>query len=427
MSPMNSPRTLAPVLSFRGARRTVEDYASERRPVGTETVPLADSLGRTLAKPITADRDLPPFPRSTRDGFAVRAEDIAGGTTRLRIAGEIKAGDAAEVFAGPLKLGEAVRIMTGAAVPKGADAVVMVEHTTTEAESVMVQRRVSPGENIVVRGAEATQESVIVPRGSRITHAVIAAAASVGKATIEVFRRPRVSILCTGDELVAVDATPAAHQIRNSNGPSLAAQVAQAGGEPVLLPMTPDNPGALKKLIAAGLESSLLIISGGVSMGKYDFVESVLEAFAPEFFFTGALVQPGKPIVFADALRPGTELSPFYVPLFGLPGNPVSTMVTFELFVKPVLNALCGRRPAMLVFPQARLKADIRVKQGLTRFLPARFNGELDEATVEAVPWQGSGDVVSVAGASCYIVVPPESELLRAGEMVSILIPGVEL
>jgi molybdopterin molybdotransferase len=423
---MDSTHALAPILSFQDARQLVDDYARERRPRGRESVPLADALGRVLAEPIVADRDLPPFPRSTRDGFAVRSADLAEIPTRLRLAGEIKAGDPREAFPGPLQPADAVSIMTGAALPGGADAVVMVEYTTTENQVVTIQRAVAAGENVVAQGSEAAASAVIAPRGSRINHAIVAAAASVGKSSVEVFARPRVAILCTGDEVVPVDAAPAAHQIRNSNGPSLAAQVSLAGGEPVLLQLAPDEPKALRKLIAQGLDASLLLITGGVSMGKYDFVESVLEAFAPEFYFTGALIQPGKPIVFADALRPGSELSPFYVPLFGLPGNPVSTMVTFELFVRPVLAALCGYQSS-LRFPQVRLKTELRTRTGLTRFLPALLGGELSETTVEPVSWKGSGDVVSAAAANCYIVVPPDRDCLEVGEMVSIMIPGADL
>ena len=417
----------APILPFREARDLVEDFAHRCRTPERESVPLGDALGRALGQALLADRDLPPFPRSTRDGYAVRTEDLAPLPAHLLLVGEIKAGDSAELFSRTLQPGQAVSIMTGAAVPAGADAVVMVEHASVADSWVTIKRATARGENIVARAAEAHAQDVVVAMGARINHATIAVAAAVGKTTIEVFTRPHVAVLCTGDEVVPIDQTPAPHQIRNSNAHSLAAQVTAAGGVPYLLPIAPDEPEALQKLLAEGLGSSLLLVTGGVSMGKYDFVESALEPFAPQFFFTGALIQPGKPTVFAEALRPGTESAPFRLPVFGLPGNPVSTMVTFELFVRPVLAALCGQRPAPLRFPQARLASDFHGKPGLTRFLPARFTGKGAEIGVELIPWKGSGDVVSAASATCYVVIEPESDNLRAGEVVPILIPGAEL
>jgi len=228
-----------------------------------------------------------------------------------------------------------------------------------------------------------------------------------------------VAILPTGDELVEVAAQPAPHQIRNSNSYSLAAQVEAAGAEPVQLPIAPDEAVQLRKLIEQGLSSDLLLLSGGVSMGKYDLVEQVLAELQAEFFFTGAQIQPGRPVVFGRAPRqPGAAPTCF----FGLPGNPVSTLVCFDLFARPVIEALSGAAPAPLAFVQARLAAEIRTKTGLTRFLPATLSGQNGPAQVEPVRWQGSGDMVSLTRANCYIVVPPDRERLPAGEMVSVLL-----
>ncbi|HZR28857.1 MAG TPA: gephyrin-like molybdotransferase Glp [Terriglobales bacterium] len=409
------------VLSFAEARKVVEEAGKgllRGRSFSTEKVNLLNSVGRVLAEQIVADRDFPPFNRATRDGFAVRAADIlgAGETTpiRLRVVGETKAG--APQYGDAVKPGEALEIMTGAPAPAGSEyAIVMVEHTSRQGDEVLVRRAVKAGENIVATGSEARKGSHLLAPGRRIDYAAVALTASVGKAQVEVFRRPQIAILSTGDEIVEVNATPQAHQIRNSNSYSLAAQVATAGGAPVQLPIAADNISALRGLIQKGLESDLLLLSGGVSMGKYDLVEQVLAEFGAEFLFTGALIQPGKPVVFGRAgSTPGQPTCYF----FGLPGNPVSTMVTFELFARPVIDALCGSPPASLQLLQARLKSEIKTKTGLTRFLPAL----LADSQVETVRWQGSGDMAATAQANCYVVVPPDREIIPAGTMVEILL-----
>ena len=419
---VSMPVTGQPELpTFATVRAMIEKYASTLRPTRAERVSLEDAPGRVLAKSIAADRDLPPFPRSARDGFAVRVGDLRDTSISLKVIGELKAGDdAGRFFVGE---GECVSIMTGAAVPEGANAVVMVEYATQAGGFVSFQRGAEAGENIVPRGSEARAGQELVAKGMRIGHAVIAAAATVGQTELTVYCRPTVAILATGDELVPIDAAPGPYQIRNSNSFSLAAQVRAAGGSPSILPTAPDDPVRLRELIAEGLQSDLLLLSGGVSMGKYDIVENVLEEFGVRFLFTGALIQPGKPVVFGESEMDGGHRAR----VFGLPGNPVSTMVTFELFVRPVLESLAGRPMRTLRFTQAKLAEDLRTKPGLTRFLPARLNGEAGTVQVERLNWQGSGDIVTVVQASCYIVVPPDRELIAAGEMVSILIPGADL
>ena len=421
---MTTPASNASVLPFRQARESVEAYARSIAPPPTESVLILDTLGRVLAYPISADRDLPPFDRSTRDGFAVRAADVASVPAKLRCVGELRAGDTHSKIA-TLGAGECVEIMTGAAVPGGADAVVMVEYTSRDGDSISISRSVAAGENIVPRGSEATKGQVLVDRGARINHAVVALTATTGsRRNMTIYARPTVAILSTGDELVDIESTPAPHQIRNSNSYSLAAQIIRAGGEPRILPIAVDELRRLTELVEEGLTADLLLITGGVSMGKYDFVEQVLSKFYSHIFFTGALIQPGKPVVFLDALRPGTSK---HVPVFGLPGNPVSTMVTFELFVRPVLDALCGAVPQPLRFYKATLGSDVKAKTGLTRFLPAQLSGSGADTRVSLTPWQGSGDIVSVAHSNCYIVVPPECDKIAAGETVSILLPGADL
>ena len=430
---MRAPSTESLVLTFEDARRVAERHASQVPPGASETLDLLLSAGRVLAETIVADRDIPPFPRSTRDGYAVRASDLARLPAKLKVIGEIKAGPLPGRVLPTLKPGETFSIMTGAPAPQGADAVVMVEYTSQQDGVVEFTKSITPGENIVAQGAEAQRCDLLVDSGALLNEAAIALAASVGKSKVKVFVRPRVAILTTGDEIVAIDAQPGPTQIRNSNTYSLAVQVQEAGGDPVLLPIAPDEPRRLRQLIEEGLRSDLLLMTGGVSMGRYDLVEQVLAELQAEFFFTGARIQPGKPVVFgrcqcgssrparSGALAPGSSrVSHKY--FFGLPGNPVSTMVTFELFARSMLEALAGMRPRPLAFLHARLKSEIRVKTGLTRFLPAILSGEYEQSHVELVPWQGSGDIAARARSNCFIVIPPDREHILAGEWVAVML-----
>jgi molybdopterin molybdotransferase len=401
----------ASILSFEEARALVEDHASRLRPKGRELLGILDAQGRVLAEPINADRDFPPFPRATRDGYAIRAADLNKLPADLQIIGEIKAGGTPSALS--VESGQAASIMTGAAVPEGADAVVMIEHTSRVGDRVHVTRRVAATENIVAAGAEAKRGDKLLAPGARIGYAEVAVAASVGRSRVLVHAKPRVAVLSTGDEVVDIDIPPGPYQIRNSNSYSLAAQIQAAGGETVVLPIAPDEPYRLRELLIEGMESDLLLITGGVSMGKYDLVEQALAELKAKFFFTGAQIQPGKPVVFGRV-----EQKHF----FGLPGNPISTMVTFELFAKPMLEALAGISPRNLVFTHAKLKSEIRTKTGLKRFLPALLSGEFEHSEVELVRWQGSGDVASVARANCYAVIPPDSERIEAGEWVAVLL-----
>lgn len=405
------------VLSFGDARHRVEEHASRLRPRGKELVELLDSAGQVLAEPVLADRNFPAFPRATRDGYAVRAADLAQLPARLQIVGESKAG--ARDAGLRVESGQAVTIMTGAPAPPGADAVVMVEFTSQAGSQVEITKAVHAGENIVAVGSEAKRGERLLSPGTRLDHAAIAVAASVGKSHLLVYSRPRVAVLSTGDEIVDIDVPPGPNQIRNSNSYSLAAQIQAAGGEPVLLPIAPDEPKRLRELIGDGLEADLLLLTGGVSMGKYDLVEQALSEYQAEFFFTGAQIQPGRPVVFGRVAPASSPAEAKY--FFGLPGNPVSTMVTFELFARPVLEALAGMPPRKLAFLHARSKSEITTKTGLKRFLPAILCGEFEQAEVELVRWQGSGDIAATARANCYVVIPADREQIAAGEWVPVL------
>ena len=420
---MQTPSSPSVVASFEEARRIVEQQAASVSAGNFDDVDLLNAAGRVVAEDILADRDLPPFPRSTRDGYAVRAADLSKLPVTLEVIGEIKAGEAVARIPKSIASGQAVSIMTGAPVPDGADAVVMVEYTSQQNARVEITRAVVGGENVVPRGAEARCGGVLVKTGTRLHDAAIGLAASVGKSKLCAYRRPQVAVISTGDEIVGVNRVPGPTQIRNSNSYSLAVQIQRAGGTPVLLPIAPDERDGLMRLIERGLQSDLLLLTGGVSMGRYDLVEQVLSELNAAFFFTGAKIQPGKPIVFGKCARDGDSTGKADAAyFFGLPGNPVSTMVTFELFVRPMLEALAGMSPRKLAFLHAKLKSEIRVKTGLTRFLPAILSGEFDRGEVELVSWQGSGDIAATARANCYVVISPDRERFPAGEFIPVML-----
>jgi molybdopterin molybdotransferase len=404
------------VVPFEQARKMVEEHAARLAATSPELVALTEAFGRVLAEALLADRDFPPFPRSARDGYAVRASDVAKVPTRLRVAGEVKAGADPAGIPAVIETSEAAAIMTGAPVPKGADSVLMVEYTSRDGEWVEVLKSVAEGENIVPQASEARSGETLIAPGQRLDAAAVAVAASVGKRQVRVYGLPSVAILATGDEIVDITAQPGPNQIRNSNTFSLAAQVWAAGGRPVLLPIAADDREPLSGLVEQGLGCDLLLLAGGVSMGKYDLVEEVLAERGAEFLFTGALIQPGKPVVFGRMPR---ERGGRY--FFGLPGNPVSTMVTFELFARPMIEALGGASPRPLRFYPARLEKEITVRPGLTRFLPGMLCGELSSVGVALAPWHGSGDVAGAARANCYVVVPPDREHIAAGDTVAVL------
>ena len=394
---------------------------AEDRP-STVRIELGAASGRILAQPIRADQDQPPFARSTRDGFAVRAAEAA--THRdLRLAGSTRAGEAP---AKPLPKGAAWEIMTGAPVPEGADAVAMIEHVEAANGHVrlLADRKVKPGENIVAQGAQAHAGDELIPAGSAIGFSLIALAATCGCSMLDVFVRPRVAILTTGDELVPVESSPAAGQIRNSNAPMLAAMVASAEGEPWILPTAADSAESLNAALAEAAQADMLLISGGVSAGKFDLVEPALGRRGARFHVTGVRIQPGKPLVFGE--MPGSANRS--VPFFGLPGNPVSSAVTFLLFGAPILGALAGSRELGPRFALALLAAetDRRAKPGLTRFLPAQCNfnpGAGQPPEVAIVPWQGSGDLAALSRSNCFLVIPEETSSFPKGEIVRILLP----
>jgi molybdopterin molybdotransferase len=382
---------------------------------------------------------MPPFARSTRDGFACHARE-ASAHMPLTVAGLSRAGDSP---ASELHSGSAWEIMTGAPVPSGADAVAMLEHVETVNGQIRLapHRSLKPGANIVAQGAQARKGDELLPAGTAISAAQVALAAACGHSAVEVFARPRVAILTTGDEIVPIKSLPGPGQIRNSNGPMLAAMVVAAGGEPWILPTAADNSRALDSAVAQAMEADLLIVTGGVSAGKFDLVEPALARAGARFHFTGVRIQPGKPLVFGElpkrlgehgSLAPSTSAktalrstAATHLPFFGLPGNPVSSAVTFLLFAAPVLAMLAGNIEASPRFALARLTTLAEnAKAGLTRFLPAKctFGSGGGIPEVSLVSWQGSGDIGAMALANCFLMLPEDARHPEPGATVRILL-----
>jgi molybdopterin molybdotransferase len=403
-----------PTLSVEAARAKVLEVLSERaRPHDSETVDFskdpAIALGRVLAENVVADRNYPPFDRSIRDGFAVRTSDAAQPGARLRIIGESRAGIA---FDGVVNSGECVRIFTGAPIPRGANAVVMQEFAKIEDGYAVLEQAALPSQNYVMAGAESRVGECVIAGGTRLGFAELAMAAQVGHTHVEVSRRPRVAILTTGDEIVGVTEKPGAFQIRNSNATSLAALVWMAGGQAVILENAPDDLAKLREHIERALAADILVLSGGVSVGQYDFVEEVLRQLGVEFFFDSVALRPGKPAVFGWCREK---------PVFGLPGNPVSTMITFELFVRPAIELISGRPPRPIPYLKAKLAHPVRERGALTYFLPARVTQTNGDPIVETLLWEGSGDIGAVVRGNCFLVIHESKLELEAGEWVDVL------
>jgi molybdopterin molybdotransferase len=380
-----------------------------------ESVALDDALNRVLAEDIVADCDLPPFDRAQMDGYAVRAADVASTPAQLRIVGESAAGRG---WHHEMKGGEAVRIMTGAPVPAGADAVQQVELTRESNGHVEILEPVDAGRSIVRRAAEIKAGETVLRSGEDINAAMIAMLASFGYAQVKVGRRPRVAIMATGSELVDIDRKPERDQIRDSNNYTLAAYARLAGATVERLPLAGDDTEELKRQMSeAAARSDVLITSGGVSMGVYDFTKAALKELGAEIFFERVSLRPGKPTVFA---RLGNTL------VFGLPGNPVSVTVTFNLFARTALRVLQGAQEPALKEETAMLARDLKGSIERESYLPATLSTD-ENGTLLAEPlkWGGSSDFVAFARATALINVPAGVKMIDAGSPVKIVrLPG---
>jgi molybdopterin molybdotransferase len=377
-----------------------------------EEVELRDAFGRVLAEDIVSPADFPPFHRSAMDGYAVRSEDAKLAPVVLTMKGISRAGCG---YAAPLQEGQAVAIMTGAPVPEGADTVQALEQVllSDDGTTVTLLKPVWPGENITSLGAEVRRGEVVLAREQFLGPPEVAVLSTLGRLRISVFRRPRVAILSTGDELVEPDQIPQSDQIRNSNAYSLQCQVRQLGVLPEYLGIAGDDEASLRSGIHRGLERDILIITGGVSVGAYDKVKDIFKASGLEIVFSKVAMRPGKPTVFA---RKGDKL------IFGLPGNPISTFVSFENFVRPALGRLCGFKKPELPRITGILTKEIKQTTGRTSFLPAQVSWESNGWRICPLPYQGSGDIFGFSLCNAMIIFPSDRSQLNEGDDVEALL-----
>ena len=404
-------RYTSPMISVAEAIQIVRQ---QTHTLPVEQVPLPNALGRVLAQDVVADSDLPPFDRSQMDGYAVRAVDSESAPVRLRIVGESAAGRG---WHNQLEQGQAVRIMTGAPVPAGADSVQQVEltHELKDGTVVELLESVEAGKSIVKRGAEIKAGETVLNAGTVINAAMMAVLAAFGYSTVDVFRRPRVAVLATGTELVPVDQKPGQDQIRDSNNYSIAAYAELAGATVERLPVTGDETSLLKNQIAKAAENcDLIVTSGGVSMGVYDVTKVALRELDAELFFERVALRPGKPTVFARL--PGGAL------VFGLPGNPVSVAVTFNLFARTALLAMQGATEPALKRDTAALARKVKGTEDRESYLPVQLTTN-DDGELIAFPlkWGGSSDFVAFALTTALAIVPAGAKAVEAGSLVNVV------
>ncbi len=403
--------TLYPMLSVEEARERV---LAAFRPLPPERVPLLETLGRVLAEDLYAEMDIPPLANSAMDGYAVRAADTAGAgpdhPVRLRIVHDLAAGYTTDV---PVTEGCAIRIMTGAPIPPGADAVVRFEETERDGAWVRVLKAVAVGENVRQAGEDVRRGALILPRGTEIRPPEVGMMAALGHKEVQVHRRPRVAILATGDEVIEVDAPWQPGKIRNANSYANAAQVLRCGGVPILLGIARDDVAELTARIRAGLEqgADLLLTSGGVSVGDFDVVKEVLAAEG-EVAFWRVRMKPGKPLAFGHIGG---------VPLLGLPGNPVSAMVSFELFARPAILKMLGKRRLERPVVEARLLDPIPHKDHRRHYLRVMVERRGEEYVARLTGDQGSGILLSMVRAQGLAIIPEEVDHLPAGAQVSVM------
>jgi molybdopterin molybdotransferase len=376
----------------------------------TERVDLGSSVGRVLGEEIRADMDLPPFDRSQMDGYAVISADTVNAPVVLNIVGESAAGNG---WSGGVGSGEAVRIMTGARVPAGADSVQKVERTRELNDKVEILEPVKPGTAIVPQGAEVKRGTIVYEAGIRITENIIAVLASFGYARVKVGKRPRVAILGTGSEIVEITKKPGRDQIRNSNSVMLAVNCSKFGAEARILPSVNDNVVQLKKAFRdAAKASEIIIITGGVSVGKYDHTKTVLTELGAEIFFDKLSLKPGKPMVFG---RLGKTL------VFGLPGNPVSAAVTFHIFVRAAILKMQGATTTALERNNALMAFDAKANRERVTYLPSRVSTDkTGQLLAQPVKWGGSSDFIAYASADSLTIIP-KGESKKKGELVEVV------
>jgi molybdenum cofactor synthesis domain-containing protein len=390
--------------------RALEVVLGHAAPLASEEVALPEALGRVLAEDVASDLDMPPFDRSAMDGYALRAEDLAVLPAVLAVVGQVRAGGTPERA---VRASEAVEIMTGAPVPEGATAVQPVEKTRRlDAGRVSIDAPVAPGAHIARRGSEVCRGQRVLEGGERLGPAALAVLAACGRSRVRVGRRPRLTLLVTGDELVPVAAVPGPGQIRNSNEFALAAQARLAGAEVRSLGVVPDVPERIAAALAQGLEADVLVASGGVSAGAFDLVEPGLARLGVEVLFDKVAIKPGAPLVFG---RRGATL------VFGLPGNPVSAQVTFELFVRAALLRMQGARRAARPLLEAELTAAVQNRSGRKNHVPVVLRPAAGRLLADPLPSKGSADVFAHARANALAILEAEQQSASAGQRVPVL------
>jgi molybdopterin molybdotransferase len=397
------------MISFEEA---LDHILSRIQPLGVEKVLLLESLGRIIREDIYAKRNIPALDNSAMDGYALRSEDVREASqshpVRLVVIEDLPAGF---ISTKGIEKGKAIRIMTGAPIPKGADTVVPVEVTEKEDGYALIFKAAGPGENIRKSGEDVKQGDRVISKGDIVRPAEAGMLASVGRSSIPVYQRPLVAILCTGDELVDVDGDLDGAKIISSNSYTLAAQVKDCGAIPLQLGIAEDRKEEIEGKLRQGMRADVLISSAGVSVGDYDFVKDVMKHLGMEMVFWKVAMRPGQPLAFGTI---GGK------PVFGLPGNPVSSMISFEQFVRPSLLKMMGCRHLFRPLVEAILKEEIKKMAGRRYFVRGSVSFEKDRYVVTTTGEQGSGILRSMVKANGLIVIPEDQEIVRAGERVKV-------
>ena len=381
-------------------------------PLPAKTVPFESALGLCLAQDVRSDIDMPPFDRSAMDGYAVIAEDTVRAPIELTVIEDIAAGYMPTI---KVMCGQASKIMTGAAVPEGADAVVKVEETEDLSANnrVKILRAIDRGRNISKMGEDMKVGQVVLHKGMPIRPQEIGILATVGKARVEVFPTPTVGIISTGTELVDVESKPSTAQIRNSNGYSLAAQARRLKVDIEILGIVKDTKEDISRIMHRGLQKDILILSGGVSMGEYDLVGDVMKDLNTQIYFEKVALRPGKPVIFGKKDK---------TLIFALPGNPVASFVTFELFIYPAIRKMMGFSPLHRTTVKASLEVEILVKRKRREYRPALLRMHNNQWFVSPVEWHGSADLLSTTRANCLLIVREDAEKLSVGQLVDVIL-----
>ncbi len=374
------------------------------------TVPLHQSLGRVLAAPVRADQALPPFKKSFMDGYALRSKDVLTTPVVLQVIGRIGAGSRAPL---PISRNEAVQIMTGAPVPETADAVQMVEKTRLVEGGVEILQPVVAGQHVAPAGSEVEKGELVLEEGRRIGPKEIAVLACFGLADVPIYEPPRVAIISTGEELVGIERIPAFGQIRNSNAHMLWAQCRELGLRADIEPIALDDPEKVREALQLALRMNLVLLSGGVSMGEYDYVHTVLREEGVEILFHKAAIRPGKPVMAGVV---GEKM------VFGLPGNPVSAFVTFMLFVKPAVQQWSGDRSDAVLQTRARLEEEVKHRPGRLFFMPARARHTGSEIIARPIYTKGSADIVGFSRANALLCIPADRDHLAEGTVLDVML-----